>query len=311
MITMEKLKTYFALKDGPNNSCFYSWNAPVFLFANENISGYLGQIKPIDGKRVLTVAAGGDHAFEALLAGAKGVDMFDINYLQKHVVELKSKIIKHLSYTDFMRFFFDKKNFFNHEIIRPIWKTFSGGLRTFLLMYYRSQDNRLFRYSSAQHNDYDISQISYIASESEYKKLGQIMPDNLRFVQGDITEITTLFQEKYDLVMLSNIFEYMYPGANDASMKLSKFYNNILCPIADNNLTTDGGQICFHYAWAVNLPQWTEFINAFSRYKNQSIDDFNPCKHDINLVAFPSIRQDIPQSPDTPDIVLTMTQHTR
>ena len=306
---MEKLKTYFALKDGPNNSCFYSWNAPVFLFANENISGYLGQIKPIDGKRVLTVAAGGDHAFEALLAGAKGVDMFDINYLQKHVVELKSKIIKHLSYTDFMRFFFDKKNFFNHEIIRPIWKTFSGGLRTFLLMYYRSQDNRLFRYSSAQHNDYDISQISYIASESEYKKLGQIMPDNLRFVQGDITEITTLFQEKYDLVMLSNIFEYMYPDVCDLSERMLFFYNSVLCPVADNNLSQLGGKICLHYAWRTEPVQWEKFMNSFQHYVANSIDDFNLCHHKFSTVEIKSTCKQNSSFLRPSDVALVMTQN--
>ena len=90
---IEAFRTKFALKNGPNKSQLYAWNSPVFLFTNENIQGYLGQMNSVAGKDVLTVGASGDHAFECILAGAKKVDTFDTNFLQKHIIELKQKMI--------------------------------------------------------------------------------------------------------------------------------------------------------------------------------------------------------------------------
>ena len=92
------IKTAYALKNGVNKRSVYNWHAPVFLFTNENISGYLDKMDDLSGKSVLSVAGSGDHAFECLLRDAKSVDTFDVNYLQKHVIELKSKMIKHLPY---------------------------------------------------------------------------------------------------------------------------------------------------------------------------------------------------------------------
>ncbi len=306
---LDKLKTYYALKDGPNRSCFFSWNAPVFLFTNENISGYISQMGDLSGKELLTVAAGGDHVFTGLLAGAKNVDTFDLNYLQKHVIELKSKMIKCLSYTDFMRFFFDKSKFFSYDIIRPIWKTFSPGLKIFLLMYYRRHNNRMFRYASAQHVDYDTSQLSYLSNESDFCALARIMPDKIQFEQTDITQISTRFTKKYDVVLLSNIFEYLYPDASGLSEKMLAFYNNILCPIADNILNTDGGQIGLHYSWRTNPVQWQDFISGFQRYTNHSIDDFNIYRHDFNAVKVPSSCSNLGSSPNATDVVLVMSQN--
>ena len=87
------IKTAYALKNGVNKRSVYNWHAPVFLFTDENISGYLDKTDDLSGKSVLSVAGSGDHAFECLLRDAKSVDTFDVNYLQKHVIELKSKMI--------------------------------------------------------------------------------------------------------------------------------------------------------------------------------------------------------------------------
>lgn len=306
---LDKLKTYFALKDGPGRSSFFSWNAPVFLFTNENVSGYLERIGGVSGKDVLSVAAGGDHAFISLLSGANNVDMFDLNYLQKHIVELKSKMIKYLPYSDFMHFFFDNNRFFSSDIIRPIWKTFSPGLKTFLLMYYRHKNNRIFRYASAQHMDYDVSQIPYLSNESDFRDLSKLVPEKFHFEQTDITKISKKFTQKYDVILLSNIFEYMYPDVCDLSERMLFFYNSVLCPVADNNLSQLGGKICLHYAWRTEPAQWEKFMNSFQHYVANSIDDFNLCHHKFSTVDIKSTCKQNGSFLRPSDVALVMTQN--
>ena len=60
---LDTLKTAYALKDGISQQNIYNWHAPVFLFTIENIAGYLKGINSLAGKKVLSVAGSGDHAF--------------------------------------------------------------------------------------------------------------------------------------------------------------------------------------------------------------------------------------------------------
>ena len=203
---LDTLKTAYALKDGISQQNIYNWHAPVFLFTNENIAGYLKGINSLAGKKVLSVAGSGDHAFECLLNGASSVDTFDINYLQKHVLELKAKMIKHLPYYDFMRFFFDKNNFFNRNIIKPIWHTFSPGLRVFLNKYYKTQNADMFRYRESQSSFYTTDKISYINDELAYQHLSQIMPEKISFKQTDLLNIPKEFNTV--LLVISKISRY-------------------------------------------------------------------------------------------------------
>lgn len=304
---METFKTYLALKNGPNFSCAYSWNAPVFLFANENIRPYLTNLTDITGKKVLTVAASGDHAFEALLAGAAHVDTFDINYLQKHVMELKSKTIKHLPYGDFIKFFFGRTHFFDRKIIEPIWKTFSPELRTFLNMHYKRKDNRIFRYNGAQHSEYS-AEISYVTDELAYNELKNIMPAKISFKEANITEIATKFETEYDMVMLSNIFEYMYPDIQDMPARIQKLHSELLAPIADNILSKDDGKICFHYTWNTKVDQWTAALDYAHKTMFRSIDDFADTEHTFGTVPVPSVCN---KAPLGVDLMLYMNQRTK
>ena len=311
-VMLDAIKTTYALRKGVNQRSLYNWHAPVFLFTNENIAGYLQQMNSVNGKKVLTVASSGDHAFECMLNGAQHIDTFDVNYLQKHVVELKSKMIKHLSYSDFMRFFFDKQSFFSPEIIKPIWHTFSPGLKIFLNKYYSSGNNAMFRYRKSQSSFYNVDKITYIQDPVAYEHLGRIMPDNINFKRTDLTNITNQFEETYDTILLSNISEYTYEELPNSSAKIQLFYDNILMPIADKNLSKNGGQICFNYAWHANRSEFSEIIKHIRNNKYSSIDCFDFMNYDIEMVAVPSVCSDteIILNP-LPDIALYMTQNQR
>lgn len=304
---LDIIKTHFALNKKRVKGQPFNWAGPVFLFTNENIADYLKKLGNVSGKDVLTVAASGDHAFESFLCGANHVDTFDINYLQKHVMELKTKMIKNLSYHDFMRFFFSHKKFFDREIIRPIWNKLSPGTRMFLKKYYERKDQVMFVYGSSQDSYYNLDKISYINDEKAYEHLGKILPDKIRFKHTDISNISNKFDGVYDIILMSNIFEYMFTEIQDVPERIMTFRDKILMPIADKNLNPNGGVMCFSYRWYTDNVKYREMIDAIQRYMAQSVDNFDTHKHVIDMI-------DVPTSTilkDRPDVITILTQKVR
>lgn len=260
----DRIKTLFALKKLPIKWDRFLWNSPVFLFANENIAEYLEDFSETDMTRTLAVAGSGDHAFEAVLKGAKNVDLFDVNYLQKHVVELKKDMIKYLPYENFMEFFFEPNSFFNPKIIQPIEKQFSGGLKVFLKHFYDYRNKHMFRYMGPTHERYRTNQISYIEQKSEYERLKEIMPQDFKFINCDLVNLSAKLTDRYDFMMLSNILGYMYPEIRGVGDKFVAFYEQVLYPLTTKHLK-DGGHVCFHYNWNASFSEWSEFLYYFQQ----------------------------------------------
>ncbi len=238
---------------------------PVYLFSNENIAGYMPALGKFQDTNVLTVCASGDHVFESYLRGAKTVDTFDINTFQKSVLELKSHMIRGLEYEQFMDFFFGKRNFFNTRILAPVRRNFSPELAGFISRYQRIGTS-LFRYHASQHHSNDAFKISYIANPNEYYRLRKLLPDEIVFKECDLMHLSENFTDKYDIIMLSNIIDYMYPFSQSMNEKWNWFYRYNLCPLAQNVLSSDGGRICFSYQWNVRSDvAWKNFIHMFEK----------------------------------------------
>lgn len=237
--------------------------APVYLFTNENISGYLDRLSDMNGARVLTVASSGDHVFEAYLSGASHVDAFDINSYQRNILELKTHMIRALPYSDFMDFFFDKKNFFNQQILAPITSDFSREL-TYFMQKCSVASNGMFRYNNSTAPDYELRHIRYICDSALYYRLREILTDKIKFHHCKIDRVSAKFKQDYDLIMLSNIFDYMYHDVPTKELRFSKYYNNILCPLASKNLN-DNGRICFAYMWGTKPAAWSNFTDFMQR----------------------------------------------
>ncbi len=255
----------------------YLFNAvgQAFLFTNENVGGYADNLNmDLNGARVLSVCASGDHAFTFYGAGARQVDTFDINYTQKLIYELKNTMIRRLPYYEFMAFFYDKNAFFNRRIINPIWNEFSDALKIYLEAFYSMPINRarrLFVYGRAIKNP----GVQYTSDKNLYNIIKARLPHGVNFVHTDLETLPKKLNAKYDLVVLSNIFDYMYLDAPTTIDALNKFYADILTPIAQNNLNP-GGKIAFEYLWgnrACNrsdfFDDWQKYQAAFNKTKSQ------------------------------------------
>ena len=240
----------------------YQDGAPVYLFTNENIHGTLKTAGDLSGKKVLTAGASGDHAFESYLMGAGQVHTFDINSNQKNVIELKNRMIRNLPYADFMDFFFDKRNFFNQKILTPIKSEFSDELCAFLKKCNGWNMRQNFKYRAAYTSDYNIQRLQYISNENNYNLVKNRLPEQIPFKHCDIAKSVYSITEKYDLVLLSNIFSYLYADSYDTEEKLTRMHDNILAPLINNNIN-DRGRVYFHYAWGEETSPWVNFLHYF------------------------------------------------
>lgn len=248
----------------------------TFLVTNENVCGYANNLgQDLTGARVLSVCSSGDHAFTFYGAGAKHVDTFDVNYAQKLIYELKNTMIRELPYYEFTAFFYGKNNFFNRKIIAPIWNKFSDPLKLYMEVFYSTNvadARRMFVYGRAINNP----GVPYINNKKQYDLIKSRLPKDISFMHNDLETLPSKLSAKYDLVVLSNIFDYMYLDAPSTQGALMKFYGDILIPIIENNLNP-GGKIAFEYLWgtrACNRPdffgEWKKFESAFNEMKSKS-----------------------------------------
>lgn len=280
----------------------------VYLFSNENVSGYLSELD-LNRKSVLSVAAGGDHAFECLLRGASFVDVYDINYAQKVVVELKTHMIKSLPYEDFMDFFFSTSGFFNREIIEPIWHKFSPELNIFMSWYYALGDaaaRRMFVYGRSTCVIEDFDQISYLSCRENYDKLAKILPNKINFVHSEVHQLTKKTDKQYDVVLMSNIFDYTYDQLWETGAAFEHCYNKLLKPLAERNLSSNGGTICWHYIWCGIVVSRMGIVDKYENFKKHFNKTHKDCGHHMDKMSFMSAVDD-----EKKDVVFMMTQRQR
>ena len=252
-----------------NNVASYSFrnHGPVYLFSNENISGYMPKLGDMHGARVLSVCASGDQAFESLLLGASHVDTFDINEYQNCVMELKSHLIRNVSYEQFMDFFFSINHFFDYRIIAPIEHKFSPELKAFLSQY-ADCGRTMFHYFGSHGATYNVFQLSYLADPNKYYQLREKLPEKIKFTRCDICDIPKIMPEKYDVILLSNIMDYTsLPAAHYITHEVYQhFYYNVLMALSRKNLTQQNGRVCFQYIWDVkDKKYWNSFLYAFQQ----------------------------------------------
>ena len=280
-----------------NISPSYSFqdNAPVYLFSNENIADQLHVLGDFTGGRVLTVGASGDHAFGAYMAGAAHVDTFDINSLQRAVMDLKTIMVHHVSYENFMDFFFDSRQFFNLRILAQIDAKLPNNVQR-MLNDYKLLGNGIFKYQAGQNASYSTANIPYLKNKKSYMNLRKVLPRRIPFAHTDMRSITSPFPDatgatgaKYDVILLSNIYDYVVPksGALAQEDNMKYFYREILEPMARRLLVRDGGRIVFRYLWASSPMAWTNYIDMVeAKMIGNSI--FKPYKHTIHVRSFPS-----------------------
>ena len=114
---------------------------------------------------------------------------------------------------------------------------------------------------------------------------------NIPFEQSG-PELHADFTERYDLILLSNIFSYLYSDSHNIEEKLTQTQRNVLVPLIANNLS-ENGRVYFHYDWNGKTAAWVNFLHYFQskynptvQYVARTVDGaFHDYKFDMVLYA--------------------------
>ncbi len=239
----------------------------VYAFTNECISKYL---KGITGFSALSICSSGDQYLNLIYQDFKRINLIDINPLANYyALGIKEALILAFSYEDFKKvitFLFksNKNNFkLEEQIFNLILKHMLPPYQAFwkpIFKYYTTlqsvykKDITLFQIITKD-SYFSLEEITYynyyLQTESIYNYIKQnLLKINKSFVLTDLLEYKT--NEKYDLILCSNILEYQYlPDINIIGLK------KLFEPLKSN--LTAKGQI--YAAYMYNLYQDGEIRN--------------------------------------------------
>lgn len=195
----------------------YSSLSQLYGFTTENLAGYMPSLD-FKEKNVLTVLGSGDQVINAYMLGAKKVSSFDINELAVYYADLKMSAIRHLDFDEFRSFLFRGKDSLRknrYDLMKTDLDYLT--LQFFDGCYDRFGEGHAIRESDLFNNRYDYDWLKtkcnpYLSSESDYLKArGRLRQPEL--INRDVKGL--VLDEKYDIIMLSNIGDYaerMFPG---------------------------------------------------------------------------------------------------
>lgn len=220
--------------------------APAYTISNENQRWATSVVPNV--KSVLTVAGSGDQALFYKLAGVENIDTFDVNINAGIIQDIKCAAIKDLSrdeYIDLLTRLYraDSNRIITTPQICRLWDLFSPDTQQALL------NNRSGMMFGAGHDIFAYPE--NIPTDDEYKKLGKLLDKKFNFIWSDLERLGIKLQRKYDLINISNIFDYIPDG---------KIQTKILNDLSEH--ISVGGHIAY-------LPQKTRF--DYTKFQSEKL----------------------------------------
>lgn len=268
----------------------FSTYSSIYIATTSNVRNTLHLYH--DYEQVLAVCGTGAHAYEALLHGAKHVDLFDINELQRLYFLYMKTAVMVLSYDEFIQYFTTSSAIDEFDI-EPVDETLLANELFYKLEPFLPNDvrevfgpifdqlsnedvlfSRLFRYD---HN-FSLSYLKEAASfyrREEYEQLKHILrknPDIITARTVSLTDVPQQFHSQYDLVLLDNILEY-YNAIPDLNTphKVDSFVKGDM-----NSLLSGQGSLQVAYAYAFDTATFCDAFDLPIVHENESNDVFNP-----------------------------------
>lgn len=234
---VEKLIEYVNIK-GYLNSDFKGYSR-MYRMTTENISGFLNKMDLKD-KKVLTVAGSGDQRLNCYNFGASDVTCFDVNPLCELHLKLKDAALEELNYGEFIRFMGiigeDNTNYFlNKELFDKITNSLdddSYEFYSYLINKFRRNPSKNIYYDF-DYNIRDMRQFNdYLSRGNYYKIADTIANKSISFLNVNVANLPeVLAGEKFDLILLSNISDYIhYIYTNDSLER----YRELIDKLIDN-----------------------------------------------------------------------------
>lgn len=175
----------------------------AYTVSNENLRHTTGLTRSM-GRRVLTVAGSGEQPLFYTINGATQIDTFDISYCARAIMDIKTQAIRSgMPYEQYKKLLKDLH-------FAPSASKVSGvseilpKIPAHSAQFVRGMDGyRIF--GNGLSPEYYASEM---ISETEYKTLQKALRGAFKFIWSDVATLHTQLNGEYDVINLSNIFEW-------------------------------------------------------------------------------------------------------
>ena len=206
----------------------------VYPTTNEHLYAMFKSVN-VKNKDVLTVGSSGDQILYSILFGAKNITCFDVNPFVKYFFDYKVATIKTYNYEQFREIFHfnifreENKNWQRDLLSASVYKKISHLLPEDTKFFWDNifLENNSVRSIFAERPEFLIE--TYIWDKKIYLKLQKALNANnysVNFIRSDITKVFDKLgtDKKYDVILLSNIFDYLGHYSDTDIIKARKFY---------------------------------------------------------------------------------------
>lgn len=231
-----------------------------YLYTNEYLVTFLKKIG-VENKRVLTVGSSGDQILYSLMLGADEVVCFDICPFAKEYFALKCACIKSLSFEEYRQTVGEDERILSPKVYAKVSHNLNQEAKTFWDEAYLNGFNET-EFSFNRKNIHLIDNSTYLTNKEIYNKLkarlnGDLFNRDLpvKFIEMDLREAPDKLpsHEKFDVILLSNIFQYAKSWYKDAEKGEREFAQTVEKLSSHLN---KGGVIQIDYAYANRLEKY-------------------------------------------------------
>ena len=175
----------------------------AYTVSNENLRYTTGLTRSM-GRRVLTVAGSGEQPLFYTINGATQIDTFDISYCARAIMDIKTQAIRSgMPYEQYKKLLKDLHFAPSASKVSRVSKILPK-IPAHSAQFVRGMDGyRIF--GNGLNPEYYASEM---ISETEYKTLQKALRGAFKFIWSDVATLHTQLNGEYDVINLSNIFEW-------------------------------------------------------------------------------------------------------
>lgn len=175
---------------------------PAYVVTNENLAHTTGLTKNVPHDNVLTIAGSGDQALFYKLSGAKNIDTFDISAFAKTISDIKVAALQSkMPYEQYNKMLNDLHRAPHHTQVNGMDMVLPN-LSPDSIQTLKSMDGyKIFSNGLG-------TELHPSLTPTSYEQLQSQVQTPFPFIWSDAVNVHTKLDKQYDVINLSNIFEW-------------------------------------------------------------------------------------------------------
>ncbi len=218
------------ISDAECNMNNFGQYSPAYPTTNEDWRFAMSELNPA-GKSVLTVTASGDQPIAFAISGATKIDTFDTSYFARVIMDLKTSAIQTLDHGQYGQFVSELRDTKSVRDIRGYDKIATVCPKQTIVVARQMAGCKIFNAGTGTCSE-------YMPTDQEYNIAKQKITGPMNFIWSDLQNLCRELNQEYDIIYLSNIFEYF-----TSKKKISSVLHS-LYPFIKN-----GGEIMLYTSW--------------------------------------------------------------